>query len=89
MTRLNPITTPHHELRAEKARRNREAALAAFIGKKAEIDAMLARLQALSDDHFNAHPDEVNWADVGTLEHYASRLKRITDSAFREGEYAE
>jgi hypothetical protein len=60
-TRLNPITTPRHELRAEKARRNREAALNAFIGKKAEIDEMLARLQALSDDHFNAHPDEVNW----------------------------
>ena len=29
-TRLNPITTPRHELRAEKARRNREAALAAL-----------------------------------------------------------
>ena len=58
-TRLNPITTPRHELRAEKARRNKEAALAAFIGKKAEIDEMLARLQALSDDHFNCQPDEV------------------------------
>jgi hypothetical protein len=32
---------------------------------------MLARLQTLSDDHFNTHPDEINWADVGTLEHYA------------------
>ena len=88
MTRLNPLTTPRHELRAEKAARNREAALAAFIGKKAEIDGMLARLQALSDDHFNAHPDEVNWGHVGTLEHYASLLKRITDSAFKEGEHA-
>ncbi|WP_371056882.1 hypothetical protein [Rhodosalinus sp. K401] len=88
-TRLNPITTPRHELRAEKARRNREAALAAFIGKKAEIDEMLARLQALSDDHFNCAPDEAGWAMVGTLEHYASLLKRITDSAFGEGEHAE
>lgn len=70
-TRLNPITTPRHELRAEKARRNKEAALAAFIGKKAEIDEMLARLQALSDDHFNCAPDEAGWAMVGTLEHYA------------------
>ena len=87
--RLNPQTTPRHQLRAEQARRNREAALNAFIGRKAEIDEMLARLQALSDDHFNAHPDEVNWADVGTLEHYASLLKRITDSAFGEGEHAE
>ncbi len=87
--RLNPITTPRQQLRAEKARRNREAALAAFIGKKAEIDDMLARLQALSDEHFNCHPDEVGWATVGSLEHYASLLKRITDSAFGEGEYAE
>ena len=87
--RLNPITTPRHELRAEKARRNREAALNAFIGKKAEIDEMLARLQALSADHFNCHPDEINWADVGTLGHYAELLKRITDSAFGEGEHAE
>jgi len=99
-SRLNPITTPRHELRAEKARRNkgepgsatgsrnRANALAAFIGKKAEIDEMLARLQALSDDHFNCAPDEAGWAMVGTLEHYASLLKRITDSAFGEGEYA-
>jgi len=88
MTNLNRQTTPRHQLRADKAARNREAALAAFIGKKAEIDGMLARLQALSDDHFNAHPDEVNWGHVGTLEHYASLLKRITDSAFKEGEHA-
>jgi hypothetical protein len=88
-TRLNPITTPRHQLRAEKARSNKEAALNAFIGKKAEIDEMLARLQALSGDHFNAHPDEVNWGHVGTLDHYASLLKRITDSACGEGEHAE
>ncbi|WP_084864175.1 hypothetical protein [Salibaculum halophilum] len=86
-TRLNPITTPRHQLHAEKARRNREAALAAFIGKKAEIDEMLARLQTLSDDHFNCSPDEVGLVMVGTLDHYASLLKRITDSAFGEGVY--
>ena len=63
-------------------------ALDAFIGKKAEIDAMLARLQTLSDDHFNAHPDEINWGHVGTLNHYASLLRQITDSAFKEGEHA-
>jgi len=49
---------------------------------------MLARLARLSDDQFNCAPDEVGWAMVGTLEHYASLLKRITDSAFGEGEYA-
>ena len=82
------MMTDRHQLRAEKARRNQEAALAAFIEKKAEIDAMLARLQGLSDDHFDAHPDEIYWGLVGTLEHYASLLKRITDSAFGEGEHA-
>ena len=89
ITRMNPITTPRHELRAEKARRNKEAALAAFIGKKAEIDEMLARLQALSDAHFNTRPDEVQWGHVGNLDYYAELLKRITDSAFKEGEHAE
>ncbi len=89
MTRLNPQITPCHQLRAEKARRNKEAALAAFIAKKAEIDERLARLAQLSDDHFNCAPDEVGWAMVGTLDHYAGLLKRITDSAFGEGEYVE
>ena len=88
MTRLNPITTPRHQLRAEKARRNREAALNAFIGKKAEIDEMLARLQALSDDHFGFDPEAVNWGSVGSLDHVASDLREITDFLFGEGEYA-
>jgi hypothetical protein len=57
--------------------------------KKAEIDARLARLQALSDDHFNYSPDEIDCGHVGTLEHYAELLKRITDMAFNEGEHAE
>ena len=43
----------------------------AFIAKKAAIYAMLARLQALSDDHFDTHPDEVHWGHVGNLEYYA------------------
>jgi len=68
--------------------RSSRDALAAFVQKKAEMDAMLARLQALSDDHFGYGPDEVTWSHLGTLEHYASLLKRITDSAFREGEHA-
>ncbi|MFT7597020.1 MAG: hypothetical protein ACI8R4_004363 [Paracoccaceae bacterium] len=89
MTRLNPQTTPRHQLRAEKARRNKEAARNAFMQKKAAIDAMLARLQGLSDGHFNAQPDEINWGDVGTLTHYATKLREITDSAFGEGEHAD
>jgi hypothetical protein len=69
--------------------RSNEDALAAFVSKKAEIDAMLTRLQALSDDHFGYAPDGITWSHVGTLEHYAELLKRITDSAFKEGEHAE
>ncbi len=67
----------------------RRNVLDAYIAKKIEIDTMLARLTALSDDHFNVAPDEVDWGHVGTLAHYAELLKRITDSAFREGEHAE
>jgi hypothetical protein len=68
--------------------RTNEDALAAFVQKKAEIDAMLARLQALSDKHFNYSPDEITWDHVGTLGYYAELLKRVTDSAFHEGEHA-
>jgi uncharacterized damage-inducible protein DinB len=63
-------------------------ALDAFIAAKTVIDAMLARLQALSDDHFNADPGSVNWADVATLNHYRARLREICDMAFNEGEHA-
>ena len=83
------MTTPRHELRDEKARLNQNAALAAFIGKKAEIDEMLARLQALSDDHFNFDPEAVNWGSVGSISSVASDLRKITDFLFVEGEHAE
>ncbi len=67
----------------------RRTALDAYIARKAEIDTMLARLKALSDDHFNVGPEEIDWGHVGTLAPYAELLKRITDSAFKEGEHAE
>ena len=69
--------------------KSKEEALAAFVSKKAEIDAMLTRLQTLSDDHFNYSPDEITWGHVGTLGYYAELLKRVTDMAFNEGEHAE
>ena len=67
----------------------KQTALDAFIARKAEIDAALARLQALSDDHFDYAPEEIHWGHVGTLAHYAELLKRITDNAFKEGEHAD
>jgi hypothetical protein len=72
----------------KKASKSNDDALAAFVAGKAEIDAMLTRLQALSDDHFNYSPDEITWDHVGTLGYYAELLKRVTDSAFKEGEHA-
>jgi len=64
-------------------------ALDAFIAAKTEIDAMLERLAAFSADHFETHPDEINWGHVGTLNHYRAKLREITDMAFSEGEHAE
>jgi hypothetical protein len=69
--------------------KDNSAAVAAFIAKKGEIDAMLGRLQQLSADHFQVAPDQITWGNVSTLSHYAEFLKRITDSAFHEGEFAD
>jgi hypothetical protein len=64
-------------------------ALDAFLAAKFEIDAMLARLAALSADHFETSPDEIHWGHVGTLNHYRAKLREIAESAFKEGEHAE
>jgi hypothetical protein len=80
----------HHGANAMTRRaQDNTKAFDAFLAAKFEIDAMLARLQSLSDAHFDASPDEISWAHVGTLSHYRDKLREITDSAFREGEYAE
>ena len=72
-----------------RATATNEKVLDAFIAAKTEIDAMLERLAALSADHFETNPDEINWGHVGTLNHYSAKLREITDMAFREGEHAE
>ena len=72
-----------------RATATNDKALDAFIAAKAEIDAMLERLAAFSADHFETHPDEINWGHVGTLNHYRAKLREITDMAFNEGEHAE
>jgi hypothetical protein len=45
-----------------RSARDTRKAIDAFIAKKAEIDAMLARISKLSEDHFGADPDKVHWA---------------------------
>ena len=69
-------------------RNDEQTALDAFMARKSEIDMMLDRLKALSNEHFGYGPDDINWSHVGTLVHYAELLKRITDAAFKEGEHA-
>ena len=75
-------------LTSRRATATNDKALGSFLAAKLQIDAMLDRLKALSEDHFDTHPDEINWCDVGTLIHYASLMRQITDSAFSEGEHA-
>jgi len=69
--------------------RNNDKPLAAFIARKAEIDDMLARLQGLSEEHFNANPDDIHWGHISDLADMTKNLREITDRAFGEGEYAE
>ena len=71
-----------------RRRPDNSEALAAFVARKTEFDRLLARLQRLSDDHFQVAPDEVTWGHAGDLGHHLELLRRITDSAFREGECA-
>lgn len=40
--------------------KTRATAIDAFLTAKFEIDAMLERLSALSDDHFDTDPDEID-----------------------------
>ena len=82
------ITPRDQAMTNRRATAPNDKALNAFLAAKIEIDGMLARLKTLSDDHFDTHPEDINWGDVGTLNHYASLLRQITDSAFKEGEHA-
>ncbi len=51
--------------------------LAAFVAAKAEIDAHLARLAALSDGHFNMAPDDINWGHVTVLNDTLAALRGL------------
>jgi len=65
--------------RAARRARNQHEALAAFVSRKAEIDALLARITATSADHFGRDPDEGTWADEGSLGHVEQKLREIAD----------
>jgi hypothetical protein len=87
---MQPATPNTEEIAMTNRRATDNAkAIDAFVAAKCEIDAMLDRLTTLSGNHFDIHPDEISWGHVGTLTHYASQLRQITDTAFKEGEHAE
>ncbi len=65
-----------------------DAALAAFVARKAEIDAMLERLARLSNDHFGVAPEEVHWGHVANLGYVIEKLREASDFLFQEGECA-
>lgn len=68
--------------------RNIDRALAAFVVRKGEIDTILARLTALSAEHFNRSPDSITWGDVGSLSDYLKGLRQVSDAAFQKCEFA-
>ena len=50
-----------------------------------EFDKLMAALQALRDDHFTADPDEVDWGDIGSLQH-VNGLLRLAIAQYRTPE---
>lgn len=58
-----------------------ETALDAFIAKKAEVDALLAKLQAASSNHFDVDPENIHWGHVGDLNRLAQLLKEAAREA--------
>ena len=62
-----------------RASMNNEAALAAFMQAKAEIDDLLARIQATSADHFGTEPEAVTWGHAGSLGFVTQRLREIAE----------
>lgn len=77
------------QIRQIASERRHQKALRRFAELKAEIDARLERLQGASDDHFDTHPDDVNWGHVGDLASINDKLRELTDQIFHEGEHAE
>jgi len=49
--------------------------VAAFLAKKAELDAPLAELAKASEDHFGANPEAVLWAEAAWLSDATTKLQ--------------
>ena len=65
-----------------------EAVAAEWLKKRARIGEVLKRLSDKCEDHFDADPEEITWADYGSLAHIERQLQEISDQVFQEGGYA-
>ena len=68
--------------------RSNDDALAAFVQRKAEIDTMLSPPAKRSATSTSASPRRGHLGPCRQPGHHAELLKRVTDSAFSEGEHA-
>ena len=62
--------------------KTKQTALDAYFARTAAINAKLARLQQLADDHFGHDPDAISWGhvgDLGRVEPGLDELLAITD----------
>ncbi len=57
--------------------RQKLEAIDRFIARKGAIDDLLARMSALSEDHFGTSPDTITWSHVATLQHIEEKLREI------------
>ena len=52
-------------------------ALSEFLKSQAECDALATHLRNIISNNFDTHPDEITYADVGTVKKVASDLQEI------------
>jgi hypothetical protein len=55
----------------------KQTAVNAYIAKTAAIQAQIAKLQQLADDHFNHDADDISWGHVGDLGRIEAALDEI------------
>jgi spore germination protein YaaH len=86
--RTMEMTMPRTEKQQAREAANQQRSLEAFMAAKAEFDALIAELQAMSADHFGADPETVVWGYAEMLKDWNTRFRQITDAYHRRGEYA-
>lgn len=52
-------------------------AIDAYLSAIGQIQQELDKLQERLNNHFDADPDHINWADVGSVNHILERLKEL------------